>query len=137
MAKKAAPAAAPTDVTFAPPVEEAPPPPVGGKIAGPAPAQPVATPGDDFGLGGVAGPDTGVVDEPKAPEELEDALDEDAIEGLDGRLPAPQATASALLAAIPRTGEAVLYEHLLLEANVPYEVAIDAREPFRRKGRHR
>jgi hypothetical protein len=104
-------------------------------------------PTDDFAVdglvggdvGGVGGLDTGVVvDEILAPEAIEEELEEDFDEdAIEGRLPDPKATASALLAAIPRTGEAVLYEHLLLEANATYEVAIDAREPLRRKGRHR
>jgi tetratricopeptide (TPR) repeat protein len=158
MAKKAAPALDPADMPDAAPITNAlrappaPPPaatpaPAGGEAAGPAAARPVATPGDEAAVGGVAGDvggvaglDTGVVmmDELEAPEEVEEELDDDIDEdAIDGRLPDPKATASALLAAIPRTGEAVLYEHLLLEADAPYEVAIDAREPLRRKGRHR
>ena len=52
-------------------------------------------------------------------------------------LPPPQVTASSLSVVIPAAGEAVRYQHLLLAADVPYTVAIKAREPLRQKRKRR
>lgn len=48
------------------------------------------------------------------------------------RLPAPEVTASALSVIIPVTGQAVLYQQLLIEANQTQVIEIDARRRLRR-----
>lgn len=50
----------------------------------------------------------------------------------DAALPPPEVTATALSVAIPNTGQAVLYEQLLIEANQTQTIEIDARRRLRR-----
>ena len=47
-------------------------------------------------------------------------------------LPPPEVTASALSVIVPATGEAVLYQQLLIEANQTQVIEIDARRRLRR-----
>lgn len=49
------------------------------------------------------------------------------------RLPAPEASASALSVVIPAIGEQVLYQTLLIEAGQPQTIAIDAKRRLRRR----